>query len=63
MYYAFIVNPAAGTGFALKTMRMLEERLTADQIPYRVFQTERPGHASQLAADMASEKKSRRLYQ
>ncbi len=55
MYYAFIVNPAAGTGFALKTMRMLEERLTADQIPYRVFQTERPGHASQLAADMASD--------
>ena len=55
MYYAFIVNPAAGSGFALQTMRKLEEKLSAEQIPYRVFQTERPGHASQLAADMASD--------
>ena len=53
MYYAFIVNPAAGTGFALTTMQKLEEKLTAASVAYRVFRTERPGHATELAAQLA----------
>ena len=55
MYYAFIVNPAAGTGFALTTMQKLEEKLTAASVEYRVYRTERPGHATELAAQLAAE--------
>ena len=55
MYYAFIVNPAAGTGFSLSVMRKLEETLSAGRIAYRVFRTEKPGHATEIAAGLASE--------
>lgn len=55
MYYAFIVNPAAGTGFALQTMQKLERTLSSTKIPYRVFQTEHPGHATQVAAELSSD--------
>ena len=55
MYYAFIVNPAAGTGFALTTMEKLEAKLTAASVAYRVFRTERPGHATELAAQLATD--------
>ena len=55
MYYAFIVNPAAGTGFALTTMQKLEEKMTAASVAYRVFRTERPGHATELAAQLAAD--------
>ena len=53
MYYAFIVNPAAGTGYSLTTMRKLEEILASRNIKYRVFQTERPGHATEIASELA----------
>ena len=53
MYYAFIVNPAAGTGYSLTTMRKLEEILASRNIQYRVFQTERPGHATEIASELA----------
>ncbi|MBR2661194.1 MAG: diacylglycerol kinase family lipid kinase [Clostridia bacterium] len=55
MYYAFIVNPAAGTGFSLSVMQKLEEKLSADNVEYRIFQTEKPGHATQIAAELASD--------
>ena len=55
MYYAFIVNPAAGTGFSLKTMQDLEKKLTADGVDYRVFRTDGPGHATLLAAGLAAD--------
>lgn len=55
MYYAFIVNPAAGTGFALTTMKKLEDILAASSVKYRVFQTEGPGHATQIAAELAAD--------
>ena len=55
MYYAFIVNPAAGTGFSLQVMQKLEETLSAGNIEYRIFRTERPGHATQIAAELASD--------
>ena len=53
MYYAFIVNPAAGTGYALTTMQKLEEKLKAKDVPYRVFRTESPGHATKIAAELS----------
>ena len=53
MYWAFIVNPTAGTGYAMKAMNQLEEFLRQKDIEYKVFQTERPGHATTIAADLA----------
>ena len=55
MYYAFIVNPAAGTGFSLKTMQKLEAILSARGIEYRICKTEAPGHATRLAAELAAD--------
>lgn len=55
MYYAFIVNPAAGTGFSLTVMQQLEETLREGNVEYRIFRTEKPGHATQIAAELASE--------
>lgn len=55
MYYAFIVNPAAGNGFALNTMEQLEKTLSYRGIPYRVFQTAHPGHATQISAKLAAD--------
>lgn len=53
MYYAFIVNPIAGTGFALEAMERIEQKLQAENRAYRVFQTEAPGHGTVIAADLA----------
>ena len=53
MYWAYIVNPTAGTGYALKAMNRLEDLMRQRDIEYRVFQTERPGHATKIAADLA----------
>lgn len=55
MYYAFILNPAAGTGFSLSVMQKIEETLSAGNVEYRVFRTEKPGHATQIAARLASD--------
>ena len=55
MYYAFIVNPAAGSGFALTAMQKLEKKLRENHIEFRVFQTERPGHATQIAEELAQQ--------
>lgn len=55
MYYAFIVNPAAGTGFSLETMKRLEDILAASSVEYRIFETECPGHATRIAAELAGD--------
>ena len=55
MCYAFIVNPVAGTGFALKTMEKLEELLKSSSVQYRIFRTEKPGHATTIAAGLAGD--------
>ena len=48
MYY-FIVNPNARSGYGLRIWNRLEKYLMLKEIPYRVFLTERPGHASEYA--------------
>ena len=58
MYYAFIVNPAAGTGYSVTTMQKLEESLSAEGIEYRIFRTEHPGHATRIAAELAKEQEA-----
>lgn len=57
MVYAFIVNPAAGNGYALKTMERLKEKLETAGISYTVSLTERSGHATQIAAGLADDEK------
>jgi len=53
MYYAFIVNPVAGNGLALKTMRTIETALKERAVPYRVFQTGKPHHATDIARELS----------
>lgn len=55
MYYAFVVNPAAGTGYALRAMEKLETRLRAEKKEYRIIYTEKPGHASEIAAALSAD--------
>ena len=58
MVYAFIVNPAAGTGYAMKTMERLKGRLDTEGIEYSVYYTENPGHATKLASMLAADKRT-----
>jgi len=51
----FIVNPAAGNGYALRTETMLREELARRGIEAAFVQTEKPGHATALACAAAAE--------
>lgn len=51
----FIVNPAAGNSYALKIQRTLEEAMQVRSLDCRFVRTERPGHATELAKQAASE--------
>ncbi len=53
MYYAFVLNPVAGNGFAEKSMQEAELWMKEQRIEYQVFRTERPGHAAELAANLS----------
>lgn len=55
MYWAFIVNPTAGTGYALTAMDRLQEPLKQKGTEYQVFRTEYPGHATEIAAELAKQ--------
>ena len=57
MNYAFIVNPTAGTGFAKMTMNRLVLLLDEKGIDYAVYPTERPGHATEIAAELAKDER------
>lgn len=50
----FIVNPAAGSGRAVKAGEALEQMLAERGEAYRVVRTERPGHATELAREAAA---------
>ena len=50
-----IVNPTAGTGLALKVTEQLKAALTEKRIPFRIWLTERPGHATELARKAAAD--------
>ena len=49
MRYEFILNPAAGNGYARSVMDSLAAKLNEWQMEYTVHETERPGHATQIA--------------
>lgn len=50
----FIVNPAAGSGRAVKTEKLLREELARHGVEVEFLRTERPGHATDLARTAAA---------
>jgi diacylglycerol kinase family enzyme len=59
MELAFIVNPTAGAGYASQVMSRLRDILEARGVAFRVVETERPGHGTELAASLAREEQVR----
>lgn len=53
--YAFIVNPAAGSGRARKALPAIEAEMRRRGVGCRVLLTEYPGHATELAKAAAME--------
>ena len=53
MYY-FIINPHSRSGKGSVIWQQVRKRLDRDQIPYEFYLTERPGHATELAAFLTS---------
>ncbi len=51
----FIVNPAAGNGYALKTEHLLREELIRRGIEAAFPRTDAPGHATELARQAAAQ--------
>jgi len=51
----FIVNPEAGSGYALKTEKMLRSEMKKRNIEARFLRTEAPGHATDLAREAAAQ--------
>ena len=53
--YHFIVNPCSRTGKAAKVWVELEQVLKQKNVEYRVYFTERPGHATEISAAICRE--------
>ena len=50
-----IVNPAAGNGRSKKIVLRVEKALKQKKLPYRIWETSKPGNATQLARQAAEE--------
>ena len=59
--YHLIVNPVAGNGRSLKACGLAENVLKRRGLPYRIARTERPGHATIIAQDIAAGEDEARL--
>ncbi len=59
--YHLIVNPAAGSGRTLKVCTQVESELKKRGLPFRLTRTERPGHATAIAREIASGEAEARL--
>jgi len=55
MKWAFIVNPVAGNGYSLIVEKELIKQLEQRNIQAKLVRTEKHGHASQLAEELAKE--------
>ena len=53
--YRFIVNPTAGSGYARQVMEQLKPLLSEKGIRWQALYTEKPGHATALARQLAAE--------
>ncbi|MDD3213420.1 MAG: diacylglycerol kinase family lipid kinase, partial [Eubacteriales bacterium] len=52
---AVIVNPIAGTGYALTVGKKIDELLNSRSVEHKMLYTERAGHATELARALADE--------
>ncbi|MBQ8313620.1 MAG: diacylglycerol kinase family lipid kinase [Clostridia bacterium] len=52
--YTFIVNPAAGNGYALKIQQQIEEVMQQGGIAYEMLHTSAPEHAMELAKEASA---------
>lgn len=52
--YTFIVNPAAGNGYAMKTEQQIAAVLQEKGVAYEMLHTDAPEHAIQLAKEAAT---------
>ena len=52
MPYAFILNPTAGNGYAKKVMTRISGMLDEMKLDYRVFETNGPGNATEIARQL-----------
>lgn len=50
----FIVNPAAGNGYALKIEKQIQDEMNRRALAYRIMHTDAPGHATELAKEATS---------
>ncbi len=55
MDYVLIVNPTAGSGFALKAEEEAERAIRKRGMSWKTFHTEYPGHATKLAREIVKE--------
>lgn len=51
--YIFIINPISGSGKALKVWDKIKQELEKKKVEYRSFFTKYPGHASEIAQQVA----------
>jgi len=57
--YTFIVNPAAGNGYALKIEALIRSTMEEKRLSYEIMHTEHPEHATELARKAAEGGSSR----
>ena len=50
--YDIIVNPIGGKGKSLKALKQVEKILSDHKQEYKIHNTERPGHATEIAAEL-----------
>ena len=50
--YDIIVNPTGGKGKSLKALKQVEKILSDHKQEYKIHNTERPGHATEIAAEL-----------
>lgn len=53
--YTFIVNPIAGRGKPKKCMENIEEYLNVLKIPFKVYYTNAPDHATEIAKELSGQ--------
>ena len=57
----FIINPKAGNGHCFKVWERVEHQLKEKQIPYLSFFTQSPGHAKNLASQIALKNRKQKI--
>ena len=55
MRYDFILNPAAGTGYAQQAMDKIVKMMREWKADFRIHQTESPGHATSIARELSEQ--------